>query len=140
MQGGLGFDPWSGNAVPHATTKDPMSHGKDRRSHMVQPRPSTAKQINIGGEGAVMNVKVGNTLAVQWLRLCALIAWVCIESLVSELRSQGQRQVALSASKLPFGLGETHRVVLMEDSISIHPPQRKQNHKISSTHPRNKGA
>ena len=67
-----------------------------------------------------MNVRVGNTLAVQWLRLCAFTAWVCVQSLVRELRSQGQRQVALSAPKLPFGLSETHRVVLMEDSVSVH--------------------
>jgi len=34
---GLGFDPWSGNKIPHAATKDTTYHDKDRRSYIPQP-------------------------------------------------------------------------------------------------------
>ena len=52
--GGPGFDPWSGNEIPHATSKSSSAttkglacHNKDRRSFEPQLRPSTAKKINI---------------------------------------------------------------------------------------------
>ena len=41
---GLRFDPWSGNWIPQATTKNPTCHSKDRRSCMLQPRPGAAKR------------------------------------------------------------------------------------------------
>ena len=42
---GPGFNPWSGNWIPHATAKDLMCCNKDGRSCMLQVRPSTAKEI-----------------------------------------------------------------------------------------------
>ena len=38
------FDPWSGNWIPQATTKNPTCHSKDRRSRMLQLRPGAAKE------------------------------------------------------------------------------------------------
>ena len=51
---GHGFDPWSENQIPHeaakcshVATEYPACCSEDRRSCMLQLRPSTAKQINI---------------------------------------------------------------------------------------------
>lgn len=48
---GPGSIPWSGNYIPHATTKDPCAttkdlthHNEDRRSHIPELRPSTANK------------------------------------------------------------------------------------------------
>lgn len=37
---------WSGNKILHAATKDLHSARKDERSHVLQLRPGTAKEIN----------------------------------------------------------------------------------------------
>ena len=44
---GPGFDPWSGNWIPHAATKGSHVATKDWRSCMPQLRPVAAKWINI---------------------------------------------------------------------------------------------
>ena len=45
--GSPGFDSWSGHWIPHASAKNPASQNKDRRSHMPQLTPSTARQIKV---------------------------------------------------------------------------------------------
>ena len=40
---GAGFNPWTGNQIPHAATKDPASPSEDQRSHMPQLRPRAVK-------------------------------------------------------------------------------------------------
>ena len=40
---GLGFNPWSGNWIPHVATKDPACHNTDQRSRLPQLRPWAAK-------------------------------------------------------------------------------------------------
>ena len=52
--GGPGFNPWSGNQITHAATKnlyaatkDPTCHNENHRSHVLQLRPDTAKYIHI---------------------------------------------------------------------------------------------
>ena len=47
-------DPWSGNWIPHAaseslcaTSKDSTCRKEDQRSHVLQLKPNTAKEINV---------------------------------------------------------------------------------------------
>jgi len=55
-----GFDPWSGNKIPHATTKssqaetkDPTRPSEDGKSCVPQPRPSQVNNTSKEGRKTV---------------------------------------------------------------------------------------
>ena len=71
---GHGFDSWSENQIPHeaakcshVATEYPACCSEDRRSCMLQLRPSTAKQINIKKKKKKRNkeVRAGKTTGGQ---------------------------------------------------------------------------
>ena len=87
--GGPGFNPWSGNRIPHATAKpkhcncgayilsSPCSATKSQRSQNQQLFKKRKEKRSLEG----------NSLVVQWLGLWAFTARAQVQSLVRELRS-----------------------------------------------------